>query len=75
MVQSVCTGLSFHVSSPGGRRGIFFFLYRSLSVVDGRAFTINGCFDYAQQPIFGYAQQPYSRSLSGAEGSEVEGLP
>ncbi|EHO40498.1 hypothetical protein Calab_0861 [Caldithrix abyssi DSM 13497] len=40
---------------------------RSLSVVEGSAidesfFIINGC--------FGYAQQPYSRSLS-----KVEGLP
>ncbi len=36
---------------------------RSLSVVEGSAvegslFTINGCFDFAQQPVFDFAQQP-----------------
>ncbi|MHB2156297.1 hypothetical protein ACX8XN_18135 [Calditrichota bacterium GD2] len=29
---------------------------------------INGCFGYAQQPLFNFAQQQYSRSLSGAAG-------
>ncbi len=50
---------------------------RSLSVVEGSAvegslFTINGCFDFAQQPLFGYVKQPYSRSLSVVEGSAVQ---
>ena len=36
---------------------------RSLSAVEGSgvegsSLTINGCFDFAQQPVFDFAQQP-----------------